>query len=243
MPLKPSLAPLYTYLTTAGRQRLVRCPSVLLLTAAAGWWRRLSDDREPAHVDYVAVLCWHRLSVRSVRLLSTNKYQYKYQYFTCPSFRPAHSAKVREPAHSAAPQLDERRRRQQVPAAGADSVARGAAALFGRQSVDGVLPVVAVAGHQPAHDLLRVIIRVMDPVDGLCDDEPVPGLGVAERRLQTTKLFHDTLVILPALHTYTVRQTPTQSSTLLLQRLVAWLSGRTSVSGRRTFPVLRSTCS
>jgi len=25
--------------------------------------------------------------------------------------------------------------------------------------------------------------------------------------------------------------------------LVAWLSGRTSVSGRRTFPVLRSTCS
>ena len=26
-------------------------------------------------------------------------------------------------------------------------------------------------------------------------------------------------------------------------RLVAWLSGRTSVSGRRTFPVLRSTCS
>jgi len=24
---------------------------------------------------------------------------------------------------------------------------------------------------------------------------------------------------------------------------VAWLSGRTSVSGRRTFPVLRSTCS
>jgi len=27
------------------------------------------------------------------------------------------------------------------------------------------------------------------------------------------------------------------------QKLVAWLSGRTSVSGRRTFPVLRSTCS
>ena len=26
-------------------------------------------------------------------------------------------------------------------------------------------------------------------------------------------------------------------------RLVAWHSGRTSVSGRRTFPVLRSTCS
>ena len=26
-------------------------------------------------------------------------------------------------------------------------------------------------------------------------------------------------------------------------RLVAWLSGRTSISGRRTFPVLRSTCS
>jgi len=26
-------------------------------------------------------------------------------------------------------------------------------------------------------------------------------------------------------------------------QLVAWLSGRTSVSGRRTFPVLRSTCS
>ena len=25
--------------------------------------------------------------------------------------------------------------------------------------------------------------------------------------------------------------------------MVAWLSGRTSVSGRRTFPVLRSTCS
>jgi len=28
-----------------------------------------------------------------------------------------------------------------------------------------------------------------------------------------------------------------------VDRLVAWLSGRTSVSGRRTFPVLRSTCS
>jgi len=28
-----------------------------------------------------------------------------------------------------------------------------------------------------------------------------------------------------------------------IQQLVAWLSGRTSVSGRRTFPVLRSTCS
>ena len=27
------------------------------------------------------------------------------------------------------------------------------------------------------------------------------------------------------------------------QKLVAWLSGRTSVSGRRTFPVLRLTCS
>jgi len=26
-------------------------------------------------------------------------------------------------------------------------------------------------------------------------------------------------------------------------KLVAWHSGRTSVSGRRTFPVLRSTCS
>ena len=30
---------------------------------------------------------------------------------------------------------------------------------------------------------------------------------------------------------------------LLLLWLVAWHSGRTSVSGRRTFPVLRSTCS
>jgi len=30
---------------------------------------------------------------------------------------------------------------------------------------------------------------------------------------------------------------------LLFQQLVAWHSGRTSVSGRRTFPVLRSTCS
>jgi len=29
----------------------------------------------------------------------------------------------------------------------------------------------------------------------------------------------------------------------VVQRLVAWHSGRTSVSGRRTFPVLRSTCS
>ena len=28
-----------------------------------------------------------------------------------------------------------------------------------------------------------------------------------------------------------------------IRKLVAWLSGRTSVSGRRTFPVLRSTCS
>ena len=28
-----------------------------------------------------------------------------------------------------------------------------------------------------------------------------------------------------------------------IMKLVAWLSGRTSVSGRRTFPVLRSTCS
>jgi len=31
--------------------------------------------------------------------------------------------------------------------------------------------------------------------------------------------------------------------TLISHRLVAWHSGRTSVSGRRTFPVLRSTCS
>jgi len=30
---------------------------------------------------------------------------------------------------------------------------------------------------------------------------------------------------------------------LLLKGLVAWHNGRTSVSGRRTFPVLRSTCS
>ena len=29
----------------------------------------------------------------------------------------------------------------------------------------------------------------------------------------------------------------------MVNRLVAWHSGRTSVSGRRTFPVLRSTCS
>jgi len=29
----------------------------------------------------------------------------------------------------------------------------------------------------------------------------------------------------------------------LVGQLVAWHSGRTSVSGRRTFPVLRSTCS
>jgi len=28
-----------------------------------------------------------------------------------------------------------------------------------------------------------------------------------------------------------------------ISQLVAWHSGRTSVSGRRTFPVLRSTCS
>jgi len=32
-------------------------------------------------------------------------------------------------------------------------------------------------------------------------------------------------------------------SEFTLYQLVAWLSGRTSVSGRRTFPVLRSTCS
>jgi len=29
----------------------------------------------------------------------------------------------------------------------------------------------------------------------------------------------------------------------IFHQLVAWHSGRTSVSGRRTFPVLRSTCS
>jgi len=33
------------------------------------------------------------------------------------------------------------------------------------------------------------------------------------------------------------------SYTLYFMGLVAWHSGRTSVSGRRTFPVLRSTCS
>jgi len=34
-----------------------------------------------------------------------------------------------------------------------------------------------------------------------------------------------------------------QNLRILHRELVAWHSGRTSVSGRRTFPVLRSTCS
>jgi len=43
-----------------------------------------------------------------------------------------------------------------------------------------------------------------------------------------------------------IQQTVTRLYVLLTARqtkLVAWHSGRTSVSGRRTFPVLRSTCS
>jgi len=52
----------------------------------------------------------------------------------------------------------------------------------------------------------------------------------------------------PAITTSTPMPSPTVigisiSVYLYVYWLVAWLSGRTSVSGRRTFPVLRSTCS
>ena len=39
------------------------------------------------------------------------------------------------------------------------------------------------------------------------------------------------------------RRPLSEFSSVFTMKLVAWHSGRTSVSGRRTFPVLRSTCS
>jgi len=54
---------------------------------------------------------------------------------------------------------------------------------------------------------------------------------------------HATLIYAPPLIVPRQQQIRRPSVRSCVKRLVAWHSGRTSVSGRRTFPVLRSTCS
>jgi len=63
---------------------------------------------------------------------------------------------------------------------------------------------------------------------------------------RVSRFLHSTFVCSCDEHTETYRQTETHRPRCVdicsICRLVAWYSGRTSVSNRRTFPVLRSTC-